>query len=72
MLSEQEHIAATTPERWESNLHYVDTKVEIISKPPLFDSSFEITVGRRDDANINWDLYITTDWTDFAFLKCSQ
>ena len=72
MLSEQEHIATTTPERWKPNLHNVDTKVEIIAKPPLFDGSFQISVGGRNDANINWNFYITTDRTDFAFLKCPQ
>src|SRR5688572_31595629 len=51
-----EDILRTVPERWQTDLKYVEAKEEVPAKLSFAGHRLEVSMGRRDDAHVDFDL----------------
>src|SRR3954452_4808967 len=72
MSYKQRDIALSFASRWQRDWKYVQSVIEVSSKPVLHDHSPEILIGRRHDPHIDSSGLRTHESFEFPLLKHAQ
>jgi len=56
-------------QRWQAHFQHVDAEVEVFAKAVRARVVVQVTVGRRDDARVRWELRVAADGPDPLLLR---
>ena len=68
MLGEQRDVLPPLAEGWQIDRDDVQTIVQILPEPVLFDHALQVDVGRHDDPHINFEGFDTAQAHELPFL----
>jgi hypothetical protein len=69
MAEEMLHVTAALAERRNDDVEDAQPIEEILAERPLLDGPIEITIGRRDDADVERPVVVATDGAVAALLE---
>ena len=72
MLGEQQHVAATRPQRRDLHRDHIDAEVEVFAEAMLLHGRFQIAIRGDDQAHVEGDFLVSADGPYGARLERAQ
>src|ERR1041385_3855690 len=69
MLRQEQHVRAAGAQRWNRNMHDVDSVEEISTEPRLVDSTLEIAIRRGDESRVERHFRVSAERPHGALLE---
>src|SRR5690242_18617665 len=71
-INQQRNIAFAFPQRWQLQLHHVQSKKQVLTESPVANGGFQVAVRSRDDAQIDAHALCGSHGPNLAFLQRTQ
>ena len=72
VLDEHQDVLSPVSERWHLDGKHVESIEEVLAKASIGHSGVQVTVGRRDDSNVDSDRLCSPDSLKLSLLQDSQ